>query len=154
MILYHFTAAEYLPAIRAEGLSKGEVPLTPTEYMNAVWLTTDRDPSGHGLCDERELSTKEKAFLGVPLDHPAKFPNKRAIRLTVKVKSADRRLVAWRPWAHKRLHPDWLATLERTGGNKGRGWFLYWGVLPPSTIVSIEDLRAAEDAAAHGVATD
>jgi hypothetical protein len=43
MILYHFTAVEYLPDIAADGLSRGEVPLTPDRLLNAVWLTSDQD---------------------------------------------------------------------------------------------------------------
>jgi hypothetical protein len=48
-MLYHFTARELLPGIARDGLSRGQVPLSPRQAINAVWLTTDGDPSGHGL---------------------------------------------------------------------------------------------------------
>jgi hypothetical protein len=48
MMLYHFTALEYLDAIKAEGLTKGEVPVSATDLLNAVWLTSDPSPRGTG----------------------------------------------------------------------------------------------------------
>jgi hypothetical protein len=45
-MLYHFTARELLPGIARDGLSRGQVPLPPRQAINAVWLTTDGDPSG------------------------------------------------------------------------------------------------------------
>jgi hypothetical protein len=47
---YHFTAKEYLDSICSFGLSKGDVPLSPMgKGLNAVWLTTDPQPHGHGV---------------------------------------------------------------------------------------------------------
>ena len=55
MILYHFTAVEYLDAIMKEGLSRGDVPTSAAAGRNGVWLTTDPDSGGHGLSDGEQL---------------------------------------------------------------------------------------------------
>ncbi len=67
MILYHYTAREYLERIRREGLTTGEVPLSPSHILNGVWFTTDPDPGGHGLTG---------------------ILNKRAVRITVKIRQS------------------------------------------------------------------
>ena len=59
MILYHFTAAEYLESILKDGLNRGDVPLSPTEGVNGVWLTTDPNTEGHGLTDGGPLTARE-----------------------------------------------------------------------------------------------
>ena len=56
MLLYHFTALEYLEAIQREGLTKGEAPLSRTEALNAVNLTTSKHTDGHGLGEARDLT--------------------------------------------------------------------------------------------------
>lgn len=152
MILYHYTAREYLPAILAEGLTKGEVPLTQTNLRNAVWLTSDRAASGHGLTDGRDLTLAEKEAMGVPLTSPARFPDKRAIRITVRVPQGDRQLVRWRNWAGGRVEPKWQATLEAIAGGpaKAKTWFLYMGVIPPTWFTEVWDLRADAPAATRG----
>ena len=76
MDYYHFTAREYLPRIAQEGLRKGEVPLTAKLVRNGVWLTTDPDPTGHGLTDGRNVTDEEKAILGMPPRARARFPDK------------------------------------------------------------------------------
>lgn len=48
MIFYHFTCHEHLPAIREEGLTRGEIPLSPDTINGVVWLTTDPSPEGRG----------------------------------------------------------------------------------------------------------
>jgi hypothetical protein len=52
MILYHFTCAEFLKSIMRQGLCRGDVrtkQIGPLFETNAVWLTTDPQPKGHGL---------------------------------------------------------------------------------------------------------
>jgi hypothetical protein len=143
MLLYHFTAREYLADIRHDGLCRGEVPLSPRECLNAVWLTTDRDPSGHGLSDGEELSYKEKVIMGVDPGVRFYFPDKRAIRITLKIKSTDRRLVHWPAWGKKRLARGWYERLADTGDRKDRSWYLYWGVIPPESFLNVEYLHGA-----------
>jgi hypothetical protein len=36
MLLYHFTATQYLDRIKAEGITKGELPVSQTEVRNAL----------------------------------------------------------------------------------------------------------------------
>jgi hypothetical protein len=142
MIFYHFTARESLPAIAKEGLWKGEVPITSRaeDCLNAVWLTVDANPDGHGLTSGRTLSVKEKIILGLPTDAKASFPDKRAIRFKIAVPTTDRRLVHWPGWGRKRLKHSWYETLARTGGGKEKTWWLYWGVLPPVSLCDATDL--------------
>ncbi len=142
MLLYHFTAHEYLPEIALLGLTKGEVPLSSTEHRNAVWLTSDGQAAGHGLIDGRELTAREKQLAGIPLHQPARFPNKRALRMKVAIPRGDRALASWPLWAQKRMTPQWYATLNCTGGNKARTWFLYWGTIDPSWIREVLDLSS------------
>lgn len=49
MIFYHFTSRKSVPSILAEGLNRGEAPLSDTRVVQAVNLTTDPAPNGHGL---------------------------------------------------------------------------------------------------------
>ena len=147
MKLYHYTATGYLPSIAANGLWKGEVRASRTERLNAVWLTSDDNPGkgrDHGLTDGNPLSAREKRLQGLPLDAPARHPDKRAIRLAVMVPHGDRNLVHWHAWAKGRLDPTWLATLEASAGGPAlaRTWFLYWGVIPPHWIVEARHLRS------------
>jgi hypothetical protein len=109
--------------------------------MNAVWLTCDRSPAGHGLTDGRELTPEEKRSQGHAPWESARFPDKRAIRLTVELNDQDVALVRWPRWARGRLSTTWYDRLNRTGG-KARTWFLYWGVIPPDRIVEGFDLRS------------
>ncbi len=134
MILYHYTARVYLPAIARDGLSLGDVPVNPTDGFNAVWLTTASTADGHGLSDGRELDAEEKRLAGAPPGARLYYANKREIRFAVKIPSSDRRLVYWPRWARKRLSPAWYSTLNEIGGKRADTWWLYWGVLPPHRL--------------------
>lgn len=147
MLLYHYTAKEYLPLILAEGLTRGDVPTSPTEGMNAVWLTSDSAADGHGLTDGRELTDREKQMAGIAPTQSARFPNKRAIRLQVRIPQGDRNLMVWSKWARKRLNPDWYRILDEAGGGKSQSWYLYWGTVPPAWIAGIRFLALGEVAA-------
>ena len=135
MILYHYTCRAHLPSIMKSGLWLGEVPITrrAEDCLNAVWLTNDRDPSGHGLSDD-----------------------KRAIRITVQIPSTDRRLVHWPGWGKKRLTPEWYAILDEVGIGKSRTWYLFWAYIPPAEFVEIMDLHTGypiaplDDRSDHG----
>ena len=144
MRLFHFTATEHLQAILAEGLAKGDVPISPTEGVNAVWLTTDDDPDGHGLSDGRLLTREERAacarVLGREPPENARFLNKRAVRIKVMIPSSDRRLVHWPKWARKRLDRDWYSTLDRTGGGKSASWYLFFGCITPGQFLAVDHL--------------
>ncbi len=93
MLLYHFTAVEYIEQIKAEGLTRGDVPTSQTEGLNAVWLTSDRNPGGHGLTDGHVLTASERDQMeistGQHIPEGARFPNKRAYRIAIKIPPAD-----------------------------------------------------------------
>jgi hypothetical protein len=134
MIFYHYTAREHLPSIAREGLSKGEVAVTPTLLANAVWLTTDPDPAGHGLSDARELTPAEKWAAGIPLHRKVSCIDKRAIAFRTVIPSSDRKLVHWPKWARKRLEAWWYEGLHEAGGRKSDAWWLYWGTIPAEAL--------------------
>ena len=155
MLLYHFTASEYLDSIMAEGLTRGEVPLSATNFMNAVNLTSSPDSAGHGLSDSREFTPEERDWArrmndGRLPDGPLRFLNKKAVRITVKIPRDDRNLVAWPKWARKHLAADWYATLNKAAGGKANTWFLYWGVIPPTWFVKVEKRRETGEWSGYG----
>lgn len=139
-MLYHYTARENLPGIAAVGLYRGDVPISPTHGICAVWLTSDPDPRGHGLSEARALTRSELRTLG--LRRPTRMLDKRAIRLAVEVPDGDERLVSWEVWARENgVTPSWYEVLDRTGGGKASTWFLYHGVVRRSWISAVFDLR-------------
>lgn len=147
MILYHFTALEYLESILKNGLNKGDIPIARDQGDNAVWFTTDNDPAGHGLTDGRLLTDEEhRQYLknfGRKPQPGARFPDKRKVRIDVIIPSSDKSLKEWLPWARKRLTAEWLKTLTRIGGGKAkaRTWYIYNGVVRPEAfrLVSARD---------------
>jgi hypothetical protein len=139
-MLYHFTARELLPGIARDGLSRGQVPLSPRQAINAVWLTTDGDPSGHGLADGVGLPEHLIAIARRLNEDPSSVVtlNKRAIRFAVKLRSRDPDLVHWPRWSKRVLAPDWYEALNRAGGGKAPTWYLYFGVIAPGLIEPID----------------
>jgi hypothetical protein len=140
---YHYTSSERLASIAEWGLWKGEVPVAPDKLLNAVWLTTDDSPDGHGLGEPRSLTREEKARKGLPAEADVRWPNKREARLALRISSADRRLERWSRFASRAVSPAWRAALEKAGGgqSKANSWYLYWGAVPPEWIVEAIDLR-------------
>ena len=145
MILYHFTALKLLPAILRDGLSRGDVPLAPTAGEQAVWFTTDGDGSGHGLSDARPMTDQEaavaRALAGVSpasTQAPA-FLDKRRVRIRVVIPSRDRKLIAWMPFARKRLERSWMDILHKVAGGaaKAETWWLYRGVVSPTEFTEV-----------------
>lgn len=149
MLLYHFTSHPSVPGIMLEGLMRGEAPLADDRWVKAINLTTDRDPSGHGLDHGGHIWTQEdslKIFMstGQWIEPGTININKRAIRLTVRLSSTDQKLKDWLPWARKRLAPEYLERLVAAAGGsmkKAKTWKLYFGIVPPSAIVGIDILE-------------
>jgi hypothetical protein len=139
VIFYHFTGTEYIESIKAEGLTTGEVPLSAGERLNAVWLTTDRSPEGHGLGDGWRPTEEMRRMYNLP--PKTVFPDKRAVRITLVWPRG--KVIPWLPWARKRLESDWFDRMVRTGGGmkKAKTWFLSWQPIPPSAFREIENLR-------------
>lgn len=149
MIYFHFTSHFHLRTILTEGLTKGEVPMSATHCLNAVWLTSDKSADGHGLSSGEEitLTPMQKRMFGIADDVPdtLKTENKRAVRISVKVPRGDRHIEPWLHFARRRLEPKWLDALHKTGGNKERTWFLYWGEIPPSWFLAVDHLAPPDD---------
>lgn len=140
MILYHHTAEEHLDQILREGLTKGDVPTSQTEGVNGVWFTTSASPEGHGLLggrlmsdDEREFYRRLRGFLPPP---GARYPNKKAVRITVMIPSTDRRLVPWSKWGRKHCEPQFFKALNECGPMH-KSWFIYFGAIDPSRFTSV-----------------
>ena len=142
--LYHFTAREYLDAIMAEGLTKGEVPMDPNVIFGAVWLTSSRAPSGHGLGRGKVLTVAEKRVMGVPDHANARMPNKEAIRIEVDTEGLT--VVPWMPWARRYLDPSWMGTLHRAAAENGpkrhKTWFMVAHPIPVASFRAVVDLAA------------
>lgn len=128
--LYHYTALLNLPSILREGITKGEVPVSPRRVMNAPNLTACRDGS------------KQSWVNGSVVD-------KRKVRLTVSVPGGDANLEPW-PITCARLSiaPRWRRVLDPEG--HGKNWRIYWGVVPPAWIAAVEILGPAGYAACSG----
>lgn len=146
MILYHYTAREYLDAILREGLTKGDVPLSNTatyqaEGVNAVWFTTSDNAAGHGLGEARFATEEECRLLGVPIG--ARFPDKRAVRITVKIPKD--KLKHWPSYARKRIEPRLYKTLADIGGGErvAKTWYISTQPIPPEMFAAIE-VRGAD----------
>jgi hypothetical protein len=146
MLFYHFTAEEYLASILEHGLIKGELPINQRDVVNVVNLTSDKNPNGHGLTDGRALTEAEKLFLrqeGKHVSEDARFPNKRAIRITVKLPKSS--VKQWLPWARKKLDHSWLDTMVEAGGGlrKARTWWFSLQPIPTKTFIKIERFDGA-----------
>ena len=147
MLLYHFTSHANLAEIIEAGLSRGDVPTGPGVGLQAVNLTSDGSPDGHGLDKAGHVWTEEEsrkvlASEGVWIPPGTVNENKRAVRLTVKVKSSDRNLKRWLHWARKNVDADYLAQIHRVAGKQGT-WFLYFGTIPPSAITAVDVIDPA-----------
>lgn len=113
MLLYHFTAREYLPAIRKQGLLYGDVPTSPTGGFNAPWLTSSP-----------EVGQQTVWSLGSAY-------NKTGVRLTVDVPHGDPKLHSWLAWAAANEVPNWwLKALDSSPH-----WYIYTGQIPANWIV-------------------
>jgi hypothetical protein len=148
MLLYHFTAIEFLDSILEKGLNRGEVAAKGYgDPVNAVWLTTDPKPVGRGLTEARLLTDEERDTIyrvrGTVVPPGARFANKRAIRITVKLSSTDTFLKLWDRWSAKRIERSWLDRLNRGGGSprEHRAWWLCFRTIEPHEFVAVEHLK-------------
>ena len=120
MNLRHYTSPWHIAGIAAHGLTRGDVPTSPTGGFNAVWFTDDAsDPEGdaHGLNDF-----------------------KTAYRLTVTIPDgALDRLCRWTDLCDALdVAPAWAAILNDLGGGKADTWYVFRGVVPVDWITRVE----------------
>lgn len=123
MRLYHFTSLGHLPVILATGgLWRGEIPVGDGEHsLRGTWFTTDPDPRGHGL--------------------DGSSADKREVRIVVVTARNDRWVEHWLTFARKkRVHPDVVEEMTRTGGGKRKAetWYVYPQLIPVSDFRAIE----------------
>ena len=131
MILYHFTSTHHLPGILKEGLTTGDVPVTPQGVGDvAVWFT-ERDMSdGNGLT--------------LPPGSPLRMTvDKTEVRIRVKILTTDRALKKWPQWGPKRLERWWYDRLNKVGGHY-KSWWLYFGTISPERFEAIEVRKGDE----------
>ena len=150
MLLYHFTSRAALPHIVRTGLSRGSVPLSPVNEINAVWLTADSDPAGHGVERSGPLMTdaqRQQAFewTGVMPPAGARHPRDSSVRITLDIDAGHSSLEEWLPWARRRLSSEWLAQLHPVGGGgdlrRAKSWRLFFGLIPAESFVVVEAER-------------
>jgi hypothetical protein len=116
--LYHYTSKERLQLILKEGITKGDVPITPDKGFNAPWLTEDMD-------------------WGTQNWTTGAVYNKMAVRLTVNISTADPLLCKWSKVAEEyKMDKKWFRALNK--GNNSDKWFIYKGIISPEMISSIE----------------
>ena len=143
MKLAHYTQILSLAGIVRDGISNGEVSVTPAHIVNFPWFTSEfsQDAQEDWVCDNR---------------------GKRTLRLEVEFRENDERLVRWRDYARRlRLRDDWYEKMTgpRVAIN-GRTWFVYCGVVPFDWVngaychpyhewVPPENLRQAAELIAH-----
>jgi hypothetical protein len=123
MRLYHFTAPEYLPMIKENGIVRGNVYTSPSEAFQAVWLTAD--PSWTTQ-DWTQASTHDKA----------------RFRITVDIPDSSRKLWPW-PKLAKQLgvSPEWYEIQINLRGDPEQ-WYVFLGVVPPEWFETIEERPA------------
>lgn len=125
MKLYHYTSNFHIEAIMQNGLSRGDVPITPTGLgENAVWFSTSPEPTEQGWVE-------------------GSIVDKTQIRITVNIPLSHPNLKKWTKYAAKRLDPEWRSVLNHYGGGTEKQWYIYFGVVPPAQFVSI-DYRTAK----------
>ena len=120
MRLYHFTAAEYLEGIKQNGIVRGHVATSPTEALQAPWLTSD--PSW-----EAQRWTHSSAH------------DKSRFRLTVEIPDNTRGLWHWPRLARElKVSPEWFKIQSDLRGDP-EPWYVFYGVIPPEWIVAIDE---------------
>jgi hypothetical protein len=119
MLLYHYTERAKLYAIATHGLAIGGVPIARHRRKIGVWLTSSMTSEGHGI------SSKLQGLGG----H----------RLTAEVDDGPL-LFRWTAWSAWRVQAGIRRHLHHTG-EAYDSWWLYFGVIPPSSIRGCVELR-------------
>lgn len=155
MLLYHFTSRACFAEIMRTSLFRGSVPHSPGRDANAVWLTSDPGPFGHGLESGGPMMTedqRQQAFEWSAVMPPpgTRFPKEADVRIEVEIPHDHENLHQWFPWARRRLPPELMALLHPIGSDsliKARTWYLYFGAIAPSQFLSVEEQPKTADRA-------
>jgi len=122
MKLYHFTSEYHLLQILKDtALTKGDVPLSPTHGINAVWFTID--PNRY-----HQLWIRGSAV------------DKTKVRIEVRINKNDPNLRKWTEFARRHLAKFWFKALDDVAGNRSGDWYIYLKPFPlsPDTLIDIE----------------
>ena len=145
MLLYHFTSRNTLSAILRDGLLYGRVPVARDRAMNAIWLTSDPGPDGHGLSQGGRVMTEDeraqaKEWSGVLPPPGTRHAKEASVRITVQLSETDRSLHPWLPWARRNLPPDLLAAIHPAGASlrAAKTWRLYSAAILPGDFVAVD----------------
>ena len=120
MNFYHFTSSVHFEYIEKNGLSKGEVPITPVKGTCAVWLTVNpnREQQRWTACS---------------------LMNKKEIRISVMVDKSDSRLIKWSEYAKEQSVPQWwYDILNNAWGGDTDNWYLFFGTIKPEEFTSVD----------------
>lgn len=119
--LYHYTSPQAFEKILLEGIRQGDVPTSPQEGCNGVWLTTvDRLGASHGWDSTGLL-------------------DKTSIRFVIELPDRDSRLWGW-PRLARRAQIDraFYDALDRTGNCESASWYVYFGTIPAAWISEVQ----------------
>jgi hypothetical protein len=120
LTLYHFTSTTHLPFILKEGLTKGDVPVSPFTGFNGVWFTTCR------------TIDSQAGMLRCGVD-------KTQVRITAEIAESNKNLVKWSVLATVlNIDRDWYRILDKTGGYGSNTWYVYTDVLSPDMFKKVE----------------
>lgn len=114
-------------------------------------LTTDPRSEGHGLDHGGHVVTRQESAIlasrGFTVPAGTVHVDKRAVRITIKLPSADPALKAWWRWSRSHCEPGYAERLEKAagcGGRKAKTWYLYFGIIPPAAFTAIDVLKPAK----------
>jgi len=121
---YHYTSRVYLPGILREGITRGDIAISPTEGFCAPTLTKSAD---------------WQSQVWVKLSGPGTALTKTGVRLTVEIPEAERhRLKTWaQVLSDYRIDPAWEKAQDQAVGTE-ESWQVFFGKIPPSWISKIE----------------
>ena len=122
-VLYHYTSAQAAEKILVEGIRIGDVPTSPSEGCNGVWLTTvDRLGASHGW-------------------DSTGFLDKTSVRFVIEMRDRDNRLWHWPRLARRsQIDRNHYETLDRSGNGESDYWYVYFGTIPVAWISEMEAL--------------
>jgi hypothetical protein len=119
---YHFTRKTYALTVVNEGIRRGDVPITPTTGLNAVWLFSTPDPRYFTVLNSTDTTDA-----------------KRGVRITLKLDSQDPNLKRWTQVAHEyKVDPEHYRR-QNVGEKHGSDgtWWLYRGKIGRDKFISI-----------------
>lgn len=120
MKFYHYTSAFHWQIIKnSEGLSRGDVPTSPTGGYQAVWLTSRESDSNNW--------SKGSAV------------NKTEVLLEVSIDADDPMLHSWQKVITDNKIADWWVKALNKDQDSDN-WFVYHDTIPLSSIKVIREL--------------